>query len=381
MKNNDKRFLLLGLSVVAVIAGSYSSSALAQGSDAISAVGDEIPRAPGQEGESFPPQPIGVAPAEETVAVEPAPQAVVTPQVVAAPTPVPAPVAATQAPPVSDAPAQPNQAGLAPGLTPIPGESGAEVTGTNVMGDTGRTKHSGTYYDADALVPDSDLAAAGATGPRKVDPAYEPGQKYVVVEKGPGAGSIEAQYVAASRALKLGRYAAAMEMFEKLYKRNHKDPRILMGLAVSQQGAGFNESAAATYEDLLKVSPNNADAIINLMGIMKAQYPSVTLKKLMELRAKYPTNPGIPAQIAQINTDLGNFDDAVKYFEIASSMDPRNASHVFNMAIATDKKGNAAKAIKLYEQALQLDASYGDTARSLPREQIYDRLVVLRRKV
>lgn len=378
--------------MIAVIVGSYSLPASAQGNDSVSAVGAPVPREPGQAAEEFPPQPVSVSPAEEAAAA-PAPvllmptpvtadaQPSVAPASAPAPEAAPAPVDTTQAPPVSDAPTPPNQAGLSPGLTPIPGEADAEVTGTNVMGDTGQTKHSGTYYDADALVPDSDLAAAGATGPRKVDPAYEPGQKWVVVEKGPGAGSIEAQYVAASRALKLGRYAAAMEMFEKLYKRNHRDPRILMGLAVSQQGAGFNESAAATYEDLLKVSPNNADAIINLMGLMKAQYPSVTLKKLLELRGKYPTNPGIPAQIAQISTDLGNYDDAIKYFEIASSMDPRNASHIFNMAIATDKKGNASKAIKLYEQALQLDASYGDTASSLPREQIYDRLVVLRRKV
>lgn len=373
--------------MIALIVSSYASPASAQGNDAVSAVGEVVPRAPEQEPNAeFPPQPIGVSPAEEAVldaapAVTPAAETAAAPEVAPEPTIEPTPVETTQAPPVSDAPTAPNQAGLAPGLTPIPGESDAEVTGTNVMGDTGQTKHSGTYYDADALVPDSDLAAAGATGPRKVDPAYEPGQKFVIVEKGPGAGSIEAQYVAASRALKLGRYAAAMEMFEKLYKRNHRDPRILMGLAVSQQGAGFNESAAATYEDLLKVSPDNANAIINLMGLMKAQYPSVTLKKLLELRSKYPTNPGIPAQIAQISTDMGNFDEAVKYFEIASSMDPRNASHVFNMAIATDKKGNAAKAIKLYEQALQIDASYGDTASSLPREQIYDRLVVLRRKV
>ena len=228
---------------------------------------------------------------------------------------------------------------------------------------------------------DNDLAAAGATGPRKVDPALEPGQRFVVVDKAGSAGSFESQYIAATRALKLGRYAAAMEMFEKLYKKNHKDPRILMGLAVAQQGAGFRESAANTYEDLLKIQPNNADAIVNLMGIMRTQYPSVTLKKLTELRGKYPNNPGIPAQMGLINADLNNYEDAIRDLEIAASMDPTNPSHIYNMAIVTDRAGNPSKAIRLYEQALQLDATYGSTASSLPREQIYDRLVVLRRKV
>jgi Tfp pilus assembly protein PilF len=365
MKNIDIRFLLLGISAIAICL--MVPPALAQGDGNVSAVGTPaVPSSP--TGGQFPPQPVGVAPTEE-----PAPEAA--PASTPTPTP-PAPVAETTTPPVENAPAPPSV-----GLTPVPGEVSDAVTGTNVMGDTGKTRHSGTYYDADALVPDSDLAATGATGPRKVDPAVEPGQKYVIVEKGPGASSFEAQFVAATRALKLGRYAAAMEMFEKLYKKNHNDPRILMGLAVAQQGAGFNESAARTYEDLLKVQPNNADAIINLMGLMKAQYPSVTLKKLLELRSKYPTNPGVPAQIALVSAEQGDFDNAIKFFEIAASMDPRSASHIYNMAIATDKKGDASKAIKLYERALELDSTYGDTATSLPREEIYDRLVVLRRKV
>lgn len=367
MKKIDKQLLLPGLSVIALSICGLTSHAQAQGNGTVSAIGPAgvtgsvsavgVPSAPNANKE-FPPQPISVAPAEENA-------------------PTPAPVADISAPPAVTAPAQPAQSAL----TPIPGESADSIQGTNVMGDTGRTRHSGTYYDADSLVPDRDLAQAGMTGPRKVDPAIEPGQKYVIVQKGAGASSFEAQYVAATRALKLGRYAAAMEMFEKLYKKNHRDPRILMGLAVAQQGAGFQESAANTYEDLLKVQPNNADAIVNLMGLMKAQYPSVTLKKLMELRNKYPTNPGVPAQIALVNAAQGDYDGAIKFFEIAASMDPRNASHIYNMAIAMDKKGNSPKAIKLYERALELDSTYGDAANGLPREQIYDRLVVLRRKV
>ena len=364
MKKIDKQFLLLGFSVIAVSFCAFAPDARAQNDGTVSAVG--TPSVPDAKKE-FPPQPVSVAPEEETPTPTPTPT----------PGPTPGPGANMPAPPAAAVPVQPAQSAL----TPIPGESADSVTGTNVMGDTGKTRHSGTYYDADALVPDRDLAKTGAIGPRKVDPAIEPGQKYVIVQKGPGASSLEAQYVAATRALKLGRYAAAMEMFEKLYKKNHRDPRILMGLAVAQQGAGFQESAASTYEDLLKIQPNNADAIVNLMGLMKAQYPAVTLKKLMELRNKYPTNPGIPAQIALVSAEQGDYNDAIKFFEIAASMDPRNASHIYNMAIAMDKKGDSTKAIKFYERALELDSTYGDAASGLPREQIYDRLVVLRRKV
>lgn len=382
MKNTDKRSIVTGLSLFALALCSFVPMGMAENAapgGTVSVVepapSEPVPNGPGDGafGEEFPPQPVSVAPAEEA-----------TPTAVNEPTPVPAAEGTVSAvsevtPPVAsttDAPPSEQE------LITVPQDAQGSVTGTNVMGDSGvEQKHSGTYYDSNALVPDSDLAAAGAVGPRKVDPAYEPGSKFVVVEKGAKASSYEGQFVAATRALKLGRYAAAMEMFEKLYKRNHKDPRVLMGLAVAQQGAGFKESAARTYEDLLKVQPNNADAIVNLMGLMKDQYPSVTLKKLGELRNKYPSNPGIPAQMALINAGQDNYDDAIRYFEVAASMDPQNSSHIYNMAIVADKKGDVSNAIKLYERALQLDASYGDVANSLPREQIYDRLVVLRRKV
>ncbi len=350
MKKFDTKILMTGLSLftIALCSGVFVH---AQGTnDTVNAVGNGAPAAT-----ATPPQPKAVAPMEEAA---------------------PATTAATPAP--TNAPAAPTTTTL----TPIPESADGTIQGTNVMGDSGaREKHSGTYYDSNALVPDSDLKKAGATGVRKVDPAYEPGQKYIVVEQSAKAGSYESQYVAATRALSLGRYAAAMEMFEKLYKKNHKDPRILMGLAVAQQGAGFTESAANTYEDLLKVEPNNADAIVNLMGIMKAQYPSVTLKKLQELRAKYPMNPGIPTQMGILYGEQKNFEEAFRYLEIAASMQPINPSHVYNMAIVAERMGDASKAVKLYEQALQMDASYGSEANSLPREVIYDRLVILRRKV
>ena len=371
MKKNYKYFIVLGLSLFAasvIISGDVRAQ-----DNTVSVIGSPTTPAPAGPND-FPPQPVTVAPAEDAAQspTTETPTTSATPATTSA-APAVAPVVVTDTPP----PAPEDTS-----LTPIPDNAGGTITGTNVMGDSGaREKHSGTYYDSNAVVPDSDLAAAGAIGPRKVDPALEPGQKYIVVEKTRNASSFEAQYVAATRALKLGRYAAAMEMFEKLYKKSHKDPRILMGLAVAQQGAGFNESAANTYEDLLKVEPNNADAIVNLMGIMKAQYPSVTLKKLMELRGKYPMNPGIPAQIGMLNAEQKNYEDAIRYLEIAASMEPTNSSHIYNMAIALDRAGNAPKAIKLYEQALQMDASYGSEATGLPREQIYDRLVVLRRKV
>lgn len=265
----------------------------------------------------------------------------------------------------------------------LPDQTEGVAQGGNIMDPAGQTqKYSGEYFDSYSVVPDKRFSKSLEAPPTIVDPKFQPGTVFVYATGTAGAQSFESQYVAATRALKLQRYAAAMEMFEKLYKQESKDPRVLMGLAIAQQGAGFTESAAQTYEELLQVQPNNANAIVNLMGIMKNQYPSVTLTRLLELRQKYPSNPGIPAQIGLVNADLKNYDDAMRYFEIAASLEPGNASHIYNMAIVADHQGNPSKAIQFYERALQMDASVTGTAtENLPREKIYDRLAVLRRKV
>lgn len=367
MKQYSSQRFKLGLTVLAMsmlsILGTWNSAFAQTGT--VSAL-DPIPEAVGSDDESAN-----------------APQAVpeIVDESVAAQTPPVLPDTTNTAPVPPQTELKAEEPANTP-LTPLPQADQSDVAGTNVMGDAGvDQKHSGTYYDSTALVPDSELEAAGVIGPRKVDPVYEPGSSFVVVERGAKAGSYEAQYVAGTRALKLERFAAAMEIFEKLYKRNHNDPRVLMGLAIAQQGAGFSESAARTYEELLEVQPNNPDAIVNLMGLLRGQYPSVTLRKLSELRDRFPSNAGIPAQMALISAEGGEYHEAMKYFEVAASMEPSNPSHIYNMAIVLDKKGDARGAIKFYERALLMDASYRSNESTLPRDQIYDRLVVLRRKI
>jgi len=214
--------------------------------------------------------------------------------------------------------------------------------------------------------------------PRRVDPRFEPGSKYIVIEKGASATSHQAMLVAANRALNLGRISSALELYEKLYKKNKKDRTVLMGLAVAQQKSGFHESAIATYEELLSLSPNNVEAQVNMLGLVKKQYPSVAYRRLVDLWEKNPRNAGLAAQVGMVSAELGNNDDAMHYMGVAASLDPKNANHMYNMAIIVDRAGGGTKAIEYYERALELDATYGGS-RTIPRDSVYDRLSLLRR--
>jgi Flp pilus assembly protein TadD len=236
------------------------------------------------------------------------------------------------------------------------------------------TKIPDVYYDG-INVPSGSMAKA--VGPRKLDPTQEPASKFVIVEKTHNANDREAQVEAASRALKLGRYDAAVEMYQKLYDKNPRDPRIVMGLAVAQQNSGMVEQAIQSYQNFLDIKPNDTDATVNMLGLVRQQYPAVALRRLKELADKYPSNAGIAAQIGITEGQEGNFDEALRYLGIAASMQPQNAAHLFNMAIIAEKKGDKAKAVNYYEQALEVDAVYGGGT-SVPRDKIYSRLSRLR---
>lgn len=232
------------------------------------------------------------------------------------------------------------------------------------------------YYDALPLPPSGALAKKTA-GPREVDPRLEPASRFVIVTKDKEGGSVESLLVAANRALALGRHDAAVDLFDQLYKKNKRDRRVLMGRSVALQKAGRKEAARAAYDELLKLSPDNREAQVNMLGLMAEDYPAVALRRMLDLRKKWPADSGLAAQIGLTQARLGNDREAIEYLGIAASIDPSNASHSFNIAVVADRLGDRDAAIKFYEQALQTDTLHGG-GRSVPRDSIYSRLSVLR---
>ncbi len=257
-----------------------------------------------------------------------------------------------------------------PPVTPADAGQSAEIPSVSATPDIDEN----VFFDADSLVPTGEM---GNAAPRKVNPVLQPGSRLIVVKKESGKGGKKAQIVAATRAMKLGRYDAALDMYDQLYQKNKRDPRILMGRAVSLQHLGRFEAAIGAYEELSNIDPDNIEAKINMLGLMGTKYPSVALRRLLDLRDDMPNNAGIAAQIAVAQAQLGQYQEAMRYLGIASSIEPKNAGHIYNMAIIADRAGAKKEAIKYYEQALELDSIYG-RGQTIPRESVYERLANIR---
>ncbi|MCS5597694.1 MAG: tetratricopeptide repeat protein [Alphaproteobacteria bacterium] len=265
---------------------------------------------------------------------------------------------------------QPNKPSLAPGgeeaLKAISGESKGGVQASSGFEDIEEK-----YYSADRGVTTSDLNA-----PVKADPDKDPAQRIVIIDRVGTKNSVDARFVAAQRALDLRRYDAALQMFDDLYAKNRRDQRVLMGRAVALQMTGHEEKAIQAYEELLELTPKNPKVLVNLMGLISKQYPAVALERLKGLYEKNPGNAAIVAQMGLAEAKLHNYASAERYIGIASSIEPNNALHYYNLAVVYDRNKNYDDAIKHYEHALQIDAL--NRGGRIKREVIYDRLSRLR---
>ncbi len=245
----------------------------------------------------------------------------------------------------------------------------------SIAGPSGMTSDDNeAFFDAENLVPQGEM---GKAGPIKVNPKTQPGSKLVIVHENAKPDSKSAQLVAAERALSLGLYDSALDMFDALYKKNKKDKRVLMGRALTLQRLGRFEDAMRTYQNLLDLDPHNVDVRVNMLGLLATKYPSVALRRLLELKEKHPDNVGIVAQLAITEARVGDYRSAMKHLGVAASMEPKNATHLYNMAVIADRAGETAKAIGYYEKALEVDSIY-DSGRSIPRDSIYERLALIR---
>ncbi len=230
------------------------------------------------------------------------------------------------------------------------------------------------FFDAEQLVPQGEMSKQG---PKRVNPTLQPASKLITVRKNAGQDSTTAQLISAERAMSLGLYDSALEMFDRLYAKNKRDPRVLMGRAVALQNLGHFEDAMRMYEDLSSLDSRNVEVKVNMLGLLATKYPAIALRRLADLREEHPDNVGVVAQLAVTEANVGDFDSALKHLGMAASMEPQNANHLYNMAVITDRAGQTSQAVSYYEQALEVDSIYG-SGRSIPREAVYERLANIR---
>jgi len=230
--------------------------------------------------------------------------------------------------------------------------------------------------------PSANKTGAG-NGPRVTDILPTPANirplphEYLVVKKEHNANDMDARLTAARSALAQGNYQAALELFDDLYRKNPRDMRVAMGRAVALQKLGQTDEAMEAYQAALRVDPRNIEALTNVLGLLKGKDTQTALKKLQQLRDLYPANADVTAQLGIVYGVSGDYNNALKYFNMADALKPGNPTVLYNKAVAYDHMGQTQEAADLYRKILLL-ASDGVLDQSFPLEEVRQRLANLR---
>lgn len=199
---------------------------------------------------------------------------------------------------------------------------------------------------------------------------------YMTIRKESDAGSIDSRLTKARTALAQENNSAALELFTELQADYPKDKRILMGRAVSLHKMGQKDEALAAYEAVLNRDPKNLDALNNMLGLLKEKDPQLAVEKLQELHDAYPYQGDIAAQLGVAYGSTGQYDQALRYLNLADSLKPGSAFVMYNKSVLLDKMGRSREAASMYRQILRLAAD-GEIDQNLPLESIRRRLAAL----
>ncbi|MDO9072058.1 MAG: PEP-CTERM system TPR-repeat protein PrsT [Rubrivivax sp.] len=170
-----------------------------------------------------------------------------------------------------------------------------------------------------------------------------------------------------SSALRLQRTLAtrdlrgAAEVAEQWLKTHPNDIAVRRLQADNLVLAGNMPAARAAFEHLLKVSPNNADALNNYAHVLLALNDTIGAGKAAAaaLAAK-PDAPNIIGTAGWVAFKSGQTDRALQLLRDARLRDPTNADTRYFLAAALARAGRNGEAREELESALQGDAKFAN---------------------
>lgn len=340
---------------------------------------------------AVPPADLGAPPAEENVAMplETMPpadtaSAPVTPAPTEPPPDLPMPEQAVQTPvttTVTTTTTQPAGTTTTTTTTGMSGPNAAElaiVQNAAILDQVTQPNTAARPFDPAAPTPSQTNAIKEVDKLLRQEAIIRPlPPAWLQVSKNRDAGDMDSRLTAARSALAQNRNSAALQLFTELKEKYPKDGRVLMGRAVALQKLGQNEEALGAYEAVLVANPKSLEALTNMLGLLKGRDPQLAVSKLTELHETYPYQADITAQLGVAHAQAGDYEQALRYLDMAEAMDPGSAYILYNKAVLHDKMGHNTQAGDLYRQLIRMSVD-GTLDENLPLDHIKRRLSVMR---
>ncbi len=153
----------------------------------------------------------------------------------------------------------------------------------------------------------------------------------------------------------MGKYEEARREFEFVLKRSPKDIEALYDIARCLNLEGRQEEAIEYYKRVLKIKPIHADTYIALALIYtdNKQFDRAIDLYLQGLNYN-PRHGGLLGGLGSLYLQLGRVDEAIEKLTLAAKLKVDSAI-LANLGAALVAKGDSFSAIKYFEKAIEID--------------------------
>jgi tetratricopeptide (TPR) repeat protein len=166
-------------------------------------------------------------------------------------------------------------------------------------------------------------------------------------------GASMARLRAARSALQAGDEAGAMRLYEEAARADNRNVGALLGLGAIAARRGDRDAARAHYQRVLRLEPRNATALGALLALFPVFDRADTEIRLKALIAREPS-AFLYGSLAQLYAGRSMWPQAQDAYFEAYRLEPDNADHAYNLAVALEHIGQHEPALDHYRRALKL---------------------------
>ncbi len=185
---------------------------------------------------------------------------------------------------------------------------------------------------------------------RRAEAEFNAAEEMVIVRE--VSQSAQENVTAGYNALVRGDLGGALDRYEAALQEEPTSIMAQLGRSAALQKLGRLEEARMGYETVLRLDPNNRQALANLTSIFSASAPNEALSRLLTLEREYPDFSPITAQIGLLYARMGSTEDALTYLRRAASSSPETVMYQYNLAVLLDRVGRSEQAVVAYERVL-----------------------------
>ena len=173
-----------------------------------------------------------------------------------------------------------------------------------------------------------------------------------------GAGMPSVNLMQAWEALNQGRFEESRAMYQDVLRVEPQNVDALLGLAAMDAREGNSEQAARHYARALELEPRNSTAQAGLISLIGQADPRLSETRLKQLIAREPTG-FLYFALGNLYARQGQWPLAQPAYFQAYELQPDNPDYAYNLAVGLEHLGQAKIALNYYRRALELSSLRG----------------------